>query len=205
VPVRHPLRRWGALPAARPRSIRRPQPQPVLATTPGGHDRSENDVARDYNISRFSVQQLPRRSEAEWQAAFKRRARRPRTNPGGSAGSSKTRSSDCARTFRRRAWTRAPRPVPHLAAPPVTDTSISGSASRSSTRRTAGPSSHSGTSRRGHDAHPFAGSAPPPDPGRFILRAPHPRAPPTLGPVTCPVNHPPAPTNADTEPRSAWI
>jgi transposase InsO family protein len=43
--------------------------------------RSKSEVARDYKISRYWVQQLVRRYEAEGEAAFAPRSRRPHTNP----------------------------------------------------------------------------------------------------------------------------
>lgn len=43
--------------------------------------RSKSEVARDYKISRYWVQQLVRRYEAEGEAAFLPRSRRPHTNP----------------------------------------------------------------------------------------------------------------------------
>ncbi|GAB3246499.1 helix-turn-helix domain-containing protein [Nocardioides dilutus] len=43
--------------------------------------RSKSEVARDYNISRYWVQRLVRRYEAEGQAAFQPRSRRPHSNP----------------------------------------------------------------------------------------------------------------------------
>jgi transposase InsO family protein len=43
--------------------------------------RSKSEVARDYRISRYWVQQLVRRYEAEGQAAFEPRSRRPHSNP----------------------------------------------------------------------------------------------------------------------------
>lgn len=43
--------------------------------------RSKSEVARDYKISRFWVQQLVKRYEAEGEAAFTPRSRRPHTNP----------------------------------------------------------------------------------------------------------------------------
>jgi len=43
--------------------------------------RSKSEVARDYKISRYWVQQLVKRYEAEGEAAFLPRSRRPRTNP----------------------------------------------------------------------------------------------------------------------------
>lgn len=43
--------------------------------------RSKSEVARDYKISRYWVQQLVKRYEAEGQAAFQPRSRRPHTNP----------------------------------------------------------------------------------------------------------------------------
>lgn len=43
--------------------------------------RSKSEVARDYNISRYWVQQLVKRYEAEGDVAFQPRSRRPHTNP----------------------------------------------------------------------------------------------------------------------------
>jgi transposase InsO family protein len=43
--------------------------------------RSKSEVARDYRISRYWVQQLVARYEAEGAAAFQPRSRRPHTNP----------------------------------------------------------------------------------------------------------------------------
>jgi transposase InsO family protein len=43
--------------------------------------RSKSEVARDYQISRYWVQQLVKRYEAEGEAAFTARSRRPHTNP----------------------------------------------------------------------------------------------------------------------------
>jgi transposase InsO family protein len=43
--------------------------------------RSKSEVARDYEISRYWVQQLVRRYEAEGEAAFVPRSRRPHSNP----------------------------------------------------------------------------------------------------------------------------
>lgn len=43
--------------------------------------RSKSDVARDYHVSRYWVQQLVKRYEAEGPAAFTPRSRRPHTNP----------------------------------------------------------------------------------------------------------------------------
>ena len=43
--------------------------------------RSKSEVARDYKISRYWVQQLVKRYEAEGEAAFQPRSRRPHTNP----------------------------------------------------------------------------------------------------------------------------
>jgi transposase InsO family protein len=43
--------------------------------------RSKSEVARDYRISRYWVQQLVRRYEAEGPAAFQPRSRRPHSNP----------------------------------------------------------------------------------------------------------------------------
>ncbi|MGH3470625.1 MAG: helix-turn-helix domain-containing protein, partial [Nocardioidaceae bacterium] len=43
--------------------------------------RSKSEVARDYKISRYWVQQLVKRYEAEGEAAFTPRSRRPHTSP----------------------------------------------------------------------------------------------------------------------------
>lgn len=43
--------------------------------------RTKSEVARDYRISRYWVHQLVRRYEAEWEAAFRPRSRRPHTSP----------------------------------------------------------------------------------------------------------------------------
>jgi transposase InsO family protein len=43
--------------------------------------RSKSEVARDYKMSRYWVQQLVKRYEAEGEAAFTPRSRRPHTNP----------------------------------------------------------------------------------------------------------------------------
>lgn len=43
--------------------------------------RSKSEVARDYNISRYWVQQLVKRYEDEGEAAFRPKSRRPHTNP----------------------------------------------------------------------------------------------------------------------------
>ena len=43
--------------------------------------RSKSEVARDYDVSRFWVQQLVRRYETEGAAAFEPRSRRPHRNP----------------------------------------------------------------------------------------------------------------------------
>jgi transposase len=43
--------------------------------------RSKSEVARDYKITRYWVQQLVKRYEAEGEAAFTPRSRKPHTNP----------------------------------------------------------------------------------------------------------------------------
>ena len=43
--------------------------------------RSKSEVARDYQLSRYWVQQLVKRYEAEGEAAFAPRSRRPHSNP----------------------------------------------------------------------------------------------------------------------------
>jgi transposase-like protein len=44
-------------------------------------ERSKSEVARDYNVSRYWVQQLLRRYTAEGEAAFEPRSRRPHSSP----------------------------------------------------------------------------------------------------------------------------
>ena len=51
----------------------------ITAVTVEG--RSKSAVARDYGITRFWVQTLVKRFEAEGEAAFQPRSRRPHTNP----------------------------------------------------------------------------------------------------------------------------
>jgi transposase len=43
--------------------------------------RSKTEVARDYEVSRWWVQQLVKRYQTEGAAAFEPRSRRPRHNP----------------------------------------------------------------------------------------------------------------------------
>ncbi len=43
--------------------------------------RSKSEVARDYKVSRYWVQQLVKRYEAEGEVAFHARSRRPHSNP----------------------------------------------------------------------------------------------------------------------------
>ncbi|WP_428338528.1 helix-turn-helix domain-containing protein [Mycobacterium sp.] len=43
--------------------------------------RSKSEVARDYGLSRYWVQQLVKRYEAEGAAAYEHRSRRPHHNP----------------------------------------------------------------------------------------------------------------------------
>jgi transposase len=43
--------------------------------------RSKSEVARDYNVSRYWVQQLVKRYETEGVAAFEPHSRRPNHNP----------------------------------------------------------------------------------------------------------------------------
>ena len=59
--------------------------------------RSKSEVARDYGISRYWVQQLVKRFEVEGEAAFEPRSRRPHTSRTRSAWSWRTRSSGSAR------------------------------------------------------------------------------------------------------------
>ena len=51
----------------------------IISVTVEG--RSKSEVARDYKISRYWVQQLVKRYEAEGESAFEPRSRRPHTNP----------------------------------------------------------------------------------------------------------------------------
>ena len=59
--------------------------------------RSKSEVARDYGISRYWVQQLVKRFEAEGAAAFEPRSRRPHSNPRAVGLEWRTRSSGSAR------------------------------------------------------------------------------------------------------------
>jgi transposase len=43
--------------------------------------RSQSEVARDYDVSRYWVHQLVRRYRAEGEAAYQPRSRRPHTSP----------------------------------------------------------------------------------------------------------------------------
>jgi transposase len=43
--------------------------------------RSKSEVARDYDVSRYWVHQLVKRYQAEGEAAFEPRSRRPHTSP----------------------------------------------------------------------------------------------------------------------------
>ena len=43
--------------------------------------RTKSEVARDYDVSRYWVQQLVQRYTAEGEAAFEARSRRPHTSP----------------------------------------------------------------------------------------------------------------------------
>jgi len=43
--------------------------------------RTESEVVRDYRISRYRVHRLVKRFEAEGEAAFQPRSRRPHTSP----------------------------------------------------------------------------------------------------------------------------
>ena len=53
----------------------------VVITAVTVEGRSKSSVARDYNITRFWVQTLVQRFEAEGEAAFEPRSRRPHSNP----------------------------------------------------------------------------------------------------------------------------
>ena len=67
----------------------------ITAVTVEGRTRSA--VARDYGTTRFWVQTLVKRFEAEGEAAFEPHSRRPHTNPGRSTWTLRTRSSGSAR------------------------------------------------------------------------------------------------------------
>jgi transposase InsO family protein len=53
----------------------------LVITSVTAEGRSKSEVARDYKISRYWVQQLVKRYETEGEAAFVPRSRRPHTNP----------------------------------------------------------------------------------------------------------------------------
>lgn len=71
--------------------------------------RTKSEVARDYRITRYWVQQLVKRYAAEGETAFQPRPRRPHSN-GRSASTWKTGSSGSARSWPRRDLTQALRP-----------------------------------------------------------------------------------------------
>ena len=66
----------------------------ITAVTVEG--RTKCDVARDYGITRFWVQTLVKRFEAEGEAAYEPRSRRPHTIRARSAWRSRTRSCGSA-------------------------------------------------------------------------------------------------------------
>ena len=51
----------------------------LVITAVNVEGRSKSEVARDYGISRYWVQQLVKRFEVEGEAAFEPRSRRPHT------------------------------------------------------------------------------------------------------------------------------
>ena len=75
--------------------------------------RSKSEVARDYNVSRYWVQQLVKRYETEGAAAFEPHSRRPHRIPARSAPTWKTRSYGCAKRWTKPAMTPARRPSPN--------------------------------------------------------------------------------------------
>ncbi|MBK8733224.1 MAG: helix-turn-helix domain-containing protein [Actinomycetales bacterium] len=72
--------------------------------------RSKSEVARDYRISRYWVQTLVKRYEAEGEAAFEPRSRRPHPTRVRSASTWKTRSSGCAKSCPSGVWMPALKP-----------------------------------------------------------------------------------------------
>ena len=61
--------------------------------------RSESEVARDYDVSRYCVQQLVKRYETEGVAAFEHTPAAPTTIPGRPAPSSRKRLCGCAKPW----------------------------------------------------------------------------------------------------------
>ncbi|MGE5719629.1 MAG: helix-turn-helix domain-containing protein [Nocardioidaceae bacterium] len=53
----------------------------LIITAVKDEGRTKSEVARDYGVSRYWVQTLVKRFEAEGQAAYQPRSRRPRTSP----------------------------------------------------------------------------------------------------------------------------
>jgi transposase len=75
--------------------------------------RSKSEVARDYDVCRYWVQQLVKRYETEGAAAFEPHSRRPTTIPAPSVPSSKTRSYGCGKPWTNKATTPARPPLPN--------------------------------------------------------------------------------------------
>jgi hypothetical protein len=69
--------------------------------------RSKSEVARDYGISRVWVQKLIKRFEAEGEAAYWPRPRRPQPTPGRSAWRLRIGSCGSAKPSRNEASTQA--------------------------------------------------------------------------------------------------
>ena len=85
--------------------------------------RSKSEVARDYDVSRYWVQQLVRRYETEGAAAFEPHSRRPHHNPPrGRRRPGRHASCGCAKHWTSKAMTPARRPSPNTspATPAVT-------------------------------------------------------------------------------------
>jgi transposase len=72
--------------------------------------RSKSEVARDYHVSRYWVQQLVRRYGAEGPAAFEPRSRAPTPTRGRSLTTSKKRSCGYAEPWPPTALMPAPKP-----------------------------------------------------------------------------------------------
>src|ERR1700756_5230533 len=75
--------------------------------------RSKSEVAREYEVSRYWVQQLVQRYETEGAAAFEPHSRRPHHNPRAVGDELEERLSGCARPWTSTATTPAQRPSPN--------------------------------------------------------------------------------------------
>ena len=80
----------------------------IISVTVEGRTRSE--VARDYKISRYWVQQLVPRYELEGETAFTPRSRRPHHNPRAIGLDLEDQIVRLRKSSPNKAWTPAPKP-----------------------------------------------------------------------------------------------